>query len=422
MLGTPALVAADDRIARIRQGDLAVHVLDPQRRPLAGRPIHIRQSASDFYFGTCISADPASSDAHEQAYLQYIRARFTALVCENAMKWYAIGKEPGAMDFARADQLLQFARQNRLAMRGHCLFWSKQRFVQQWVQDLSDADLRQAIDRHLEAVVGRYRGQLIAWDVYNEMLDGSYYESRLGQDIAAHFFRRAHQIDPRTPLFVNEYNIIDSDARTEKLIQLIARLRDAGAVIGGIGIQEHAAERFSGRPTPPDPLHPERANMPPVDAEGMLRRLDRLGELGLPIHLTEISFCTPDAQQRAEALETFLRLAYSHPAVKAIMLWGFWEQRHWLGPSAALVDGHWNNLPAGQRLDQLLLQDWRTHLTAMTDAGGIARFRGFFGRYEIEGQEVTLTETQPSAQCVLVVAGQPAPRLNASELAKPRRR
>jgi GH35 family endo-1,4-beta-xylanase len=81
-----------------------------------------------------------------------------------------------------------------------------------------------------------------------------------------------------------------------------------------------------------------------VDADGMLRRLDRLGELGLPIHLTEISFCTPDAQQRAEALETFLRLAYSHPAVKAIMLWGFWEKRHWLGPSVNL---------AGYRYDPL---------------------------------------------------------------------
>jgi hypothetical protein len=118
----------------------------------------------------------------------------------------------------------------------------------------------------------------------------------------------------------------------------------------------------------------------------------------LPIHLTEISFCTLDQLQRADALEIFFRAAYSHPRVEAILLWGFWEQRHFLKDRAALVSATWQNTLAGDRLDQLLLRDWRTTLTGTTDATGTLRFRGFHGTYTIAGNStVELAATQPTA-------------------------
>jgi GH35 family endo-1,4-beta-xylanase len=382
--------AADARLEKNRKSDFTVRVLDAQGRPAADQPVTVRQTRSAFRFGTCIAGNPASTNRHEVAYWRYVREHFNTVVCENAMKWYAIGAAPDRRRWTEADRLLKFADENQLAMRGHCLFWSKQKFVQRWVQDLSGPELRLAVDRHLEAVVPRYAGRLIAWDVYNEMLDGRYYESRLGDEIAVHFFRRARQLDPQTPLFVNEYNIVDSDERTGKLIALIRRLQAAGVVLGGIGIQEHAAERLTGRQALPDPEHPERAHMGAFDPAGMVRRLDRLAELGLPIHLTEVSFCTLDQQQRADALEIFYRVAYSHPAVEAVMLWGFWEKRHFLKDRTALVDANWKNTPAGDRLDQLLLRDWRTTLTATTDATGTLRFRGFHGTYDIGGVQTEL--------------------------------
>lgn len=381
---------ADARIERLRKSDFTVRVLDAHGQPRTNITITVRQTRSAFRFGTCIGGNPASTNRNDQLYRQYILDHFNTVVSENDMKWYTIGKEPDRMNFTPADRLLKFADDHQLAMRGHCLFWSKQKFVQRWVQDLSAPELRLAIDRHLEAVVPHYRGRLIAWDVYNEMLDGRYYESRLDDDIAVHFFRKAHQLDPQVPLFVNEYNIVDSDERTVQYIALIQRLQAAGAVIGGIGIQEHAAERLTGRQASPDPDHPERANMGPLDPAGMVRRLDQLAALGLPLHLTEVSFCTLDQQQRADALEIFYRIAYSHPAVEVVMLWGFWEKRHFLKDRAALVDADWKNTPAGDRLDQLLLRDWRTTLTGQTDATGTLRFRGFQGTYEIAGAKAEL--------------------------------
>ena len=128
---------------------------------------------------------------------------------------------------------------------------------------------------------------------------------------------------------------------------------------------------------------PERQGRDRLYPRQVLRRLDRLGELGLPIHITEVSSRAKDPQRRAESLEIFCRLAFSHPKVEAFMLWGFWARRHWLGPDAALVDRDWTLNPAGQRLFDLLRKEWRTDVDGRTDESGRLHFRGFFGTYEV---------------------------------------
>jgi GH35 family endo-1,4-beta-xylanase len=158
---------------------------------------------------------------------------------------------------------------------------------------------------------------------------------------------------------------------------MIRQLQAQGAPIGGIGVQEHGSQHFL------PPAGGEAQGGYRLEPSQVLRRLDRLAELGLPIHLTEISARTADLEGRAEALETMFRVGFSHPQVEAILLWGFWERRHWMGPEAALVDAEWNLLPAGQRISRLLRQEWRTNMTARTDAAGVLTFRGFYGDYEL---------------------------------------
>jgi hypothetical protein len=75
-------------------------------------------------------------------------------------------------------------------------------------------------------------------------------------------------------------------------------------------------------------------------------------------------------------------VAFAHPQVEAVLLWGFWARRHWLGPQAALVGADWQPLPAWRRL-AALRQSWRTDCEAVTDAAGVLRFRGFYGTYEV---------------------------------------
>jgi hypothetical protein len=145
----------------------------------------------------------------------------------------------------------------------------------------------------------------------------------------------------------------------------------------------------------------------PLTPASFLETLDRLyAATGLPIHLTEISAKTPDAARRADVLEMLFRLAFSHQAVQAILLWGFGATTHWMGPEAALMDADGTLTPAGDRISRLLSEEWTTRGSALTGADGRIRFRGFNGSYmlsiaardgRMNVREVHLNQSVPTA-------------------------
>ena len=68
-------------------------------------------------------------------------------------------------------------------------------------------------------------------------------------------------------------------------------------------------------------------------------RLDQLSEVGLPLWITELDISEPDSETKADLLENVMRIYFSHPAVEGVILWGFWDQRHWR-PEAAIATGN----------------------------------------------------------------------------------
>jgi GH35 family endo-1,4-beta-xylanase len=402
---------ADARIEQIRKGDFTLAVHDADGKPVTNAAVRVRMTRHHFHFGTCIGGRFDDPSENTQRYLKFIRKNFNTLVSENDMKWYSNEAQRDQFNYERADQLMKFAVENKMAVRGHCLFWSKPKFVQGWVRELSADELRAKVEQRLEMTVPRFKGKLIAWDVNNEMLDGWFFQDTLGPNIRAHMFRRAHELDPDVPLFVNEYGILDNDAKLKKYMELIRDLINRGAPVGGIGIQEHAAERFAGsvEEAEADRDRPERAGRGALIPEDVWRRLDRLSEFGVPIHLTEISSKTADPIRRADTLEMLFRVGFAHKCVDSILLWGFWAKRHWLGPDAALVDENWNLLPAGERILNLMHKEWSTDVAARTEATGKVRFRGYYGTYAVEkdGQvmgEVLFTPTRSETGIVVRAA------------------
>jgi hypothetical protein len=134
----------------------------------------------------------------------------------------------------------------------------------------------------------------------------------------------------------------------------------------------------------------------------MQERLDIMAQFGLPIWITEFDVVQEDEFRRAEEVEEFFRMAFSHPAVEGIMLWGFWAGAHWKGPNAALVDEDWTVNAAGEMF-QALLAEWTTDTSARTSGAGVAAERVFHGDYEIEvttrggARYTTTTSLLPSA-------------------------
>jgi len=400
--------AADSRIERLRKGDFVVEVRGRDGAPLKDARIEYRLTRHSFLFGAAIAyapfADPGDAGLH---YRQFIIDHFNALVCENEMKWYVTEVERGREDYSQADALLAFAEQNGLAMRGHCLFWDKEEFVQPWLRPLNQSELRAAVERRLTATVSRYAGRLVSWDVNNEVLDGGFYSQRFGPDASAWMFREAARLDPRTPLFVNEYGFFGDSQKVERYLEFIRDLRTRGAQVAGIGVQSHDCDRLTpdGRLMLAPGERPDWLLTTPITAESFLGTLDRLhNETGLPIHLTEVSAKYPDASRRADLLDMLFRLGFSHEGVQAILLWGFAAKTHFLGADAELTDTDGTLNAAGKRISHLLREEWTTRGSGTTGTDGRLAFRGFFGSYAVSVsgagghetvQEVRLTKSAP---------------------------
>jgi endo-1,4-beta-xylanase len=389
---------ADARIEHLRKGDFSLSITDSAGANIKGARVKYRLIHHAFLFGTAIAYAPFSDPGPDgQAYRRFILDNFSGLVCENEMKWYANEAERGHVDYSQADALLAFAKANGLQMRGHNLFWEKEKYVPSWQPKLDDRELRAAVEERVRTSVGRYKGQVISWDVDNEMLDGSFYRERLGFDTIAWMFKEANRIDPEATLFVNEYGILGNPEKTERLISLVQSLRAKGAPVGGVGIQSHDSDRLTLKPgtSAGEEGRPDWMLRSPLTPEAFLATLDRIhAATGLPIHLTEVSAKDHDPEKRAEALETLFRLGFSHEAVQAILVWGFGAKTHWMGPDAALMDADNTLNAAGIRISHLLQEEWTTRGTIQSDAGGHADFRGFYGVYGLEislpdGRQIT---------------------------------
>lgn len=348
------------RTEQIRKRDAVLTVLGPDAQPAAGAQVRIRQIRNHFAFGSTINKRLLESGGNNR-YADFVRNHYEWAVFENEARWYNTEPVQGQVSYADADAMYAWCREHGITLRGHTMYWAVEEFVPYWVKALSTSRLRVAVESRMELAMNHFKGKFVHWDINNEMVTGHYYKDRLGEDIRIWMYQRAHEIDPDCQLFVNDYNIIAWGDNLDEYMQLILWLLDNGAPVHGIGVQSHFNAGF-------DPI-------------GVLERLDQIAGLGLPIWVSEFDMAAPDEQVRADNLEDFYRIAFSHPAVHGIIMWGFWENSHWR-ENCYIVNADWSLNEAGRRYEALRAE-WRTEIEDRTDSGGNVRFRGFHGTYEI---------------------------------------
>ncbi|RVW69191.1 Anti-sigma-I factor RsgI6 [Vitis vinifera] len=234
---------------------------------------------------------------------------------------------PGVENYKVADDMLQFCKQNGIAVRGHNILWDDPKYQPSWVKSLSPGDLQAAVDRRINSIASRYKGQVIAWDVVNENLHFSFFEDRLGASASAAAFQKTRQIDGTVELFMNDYNTIE--------------------------------ERGDGASSP-------------------AKYLQKLGEIqAFLVVEVDVSNMTDQAMHFQQILEE----VHAHPAVKGIVTWGTWDPRGCY--RMCLTDGNFNNLPTGDVLDKILRQWSIAGMVGVTDANGVFEASLFHGDYEV---------------------------------------
>lgn len=327
---------------------------------ISGASIRVMQMDTSFAFGACIN--PAV--IQDQGFVDFFTKHFDWAVFENELKWYHTEPAQGQLNYADTDALLDFCDAHGKPVRGHCIFWAVDNVVQQWVKALDKDGLNAAVQARLNSLLTRYAGRFPHYDVNNEMLHGSFFQTRLGDDINAFMFKETARIDPGATLFVNDYNVeggMDPNATPEKYIAQINALQEKGAPVGGIGLQGHVTN--------------------PV-GEVVCDALDKLATTDLPIWLTELDVCESDVDLRAEDLEVVLREAYAHPGVEGVIFWGFMQGHMWR-QDACLVNADGTVNDAGERFIDLR-REWTSHARGKIDSDGHFKFRGYHGSYVVQ--------------------------------------
>lgn len=187
-----------------------------------------------------------------EAETSFLKKHFNSATAENAMKIQPIQPVQNQYNFAPVDSLVAVTRRLNMKMRGHTLCWHNQ--VPDWFfknEDGSTIDKATLYDRvktHIYTVAGRYKNDIYAWDVVNEVISdkkeefyrpSKFYEIA-GPDYIDSAYTWAHEAAPDALLFYNDYNEIDSTKRS-KIIQMIRGLQAKNIPVHGIGLQAHWA-------------------------------------------------------------------------------------------------------------------------------------------------------------------------------------
>lgn len=357
-------VAANERIEQVRKGDIEVSVLDPDGQPAEGAVVSIKMLEHEFGFGSAIAADQFLED---KQFRDTALALFNEYTLENALKWQSYQWSQVKVT-ARNTVDLMLAHDKRV--RGHVLVWPSWRYNPDYLQDLEDdpEQLRAEINARIDEVVMEFNGDLIDWDVINEVYANHDFMDILGYDEMAEWFNRTRSINSSAKLYINDYSILSAGgldlSHQDSFYSTIQQIDADGGMVEGIGLQSH----FNNQLTPITKVY---------------TILDHFAELKKDIKITEFDVEVNDQDLQADYTRDFMTIIFSHPSVKSFIMWGFWAGRHWK-PEAAMYDLDWTPRKNLQAYKELVFDTWWTdEMVATADEQGSLTSRGYLGKYEI---------------------------------------
>ena len=177
-----------------------------------------------------------------------IKNHFNSITAENCMKSEELQPVEGEFNFKLADQFVKFGEENNMYIIGHTLVWHSQApkwfFTDATGKDVTREVLIQRMKKHINTVVGRYKGKVKGWDVVNEAFedDGSWRNSKfyqiIGEDYIRLAFQFAHEADPDADLYYNDYSM-SHEGRRNTVVKMVKDLKSQGVRIDGVGLQGH---------------------------------------------------------------------------------------------------------------------------------------------------------------------------------------
>lgn len=297
--------------------------------------------------GTCLSTQMIDNPSTNQLILE----QYNSVTMENSMKPdYLFNQNKSqeedklVVEFNRdAIKMMDWAKENGFSMRGHTLVWYSQ--TPDWIFHEGFDPENEFVNRdemlnRMESMMKQVFEQLdelgysdifYAYDVVNEALmeDGSirqnHWSDIIGDDYLWYAFYYADKYAPESiDLYYNDYN---EQFKTQALFDFVNTLvdEDGSYLIDGIGFQAHLYTSDN--------------------LDSYFETLDKLGETGLKIQLTELDVCLGKYQVPLAATDEnlqeqgrfyydlinglFARVDAGLVKMDALTFWGFSDSLSW---------------------------------------------------------------------------------------------
>jgi GH35 family endo-1,4-beta-xylanase len=395
------------RIENHRMDSLEVTVVDADGNPVEGATVDVQMKRHEFHFGTAVNADimreQTSSDA--DPYRKHLRENFNYATIENRLKVYRW--EAGESEKEDVHFTVDWLSDHDFGVRGHAAFWEEW-----WWMNIDEnqpgSEVHQQVKSKIRDRLTEFEGHMTDWDAQNHPFHRSQIRPKVASDIGvtekevvAEWWKAANEADAQARMGINEQNILvpyDCCDWASDYRSYIQDLIDRGVEVEGIGVMGHAnVNRFTGIPE-------------------VLNRLQRLGEFGIPLYISEFHITLEDwgsedtqwsgaTQTEKDAqtayLRDFLTAFFSIPQADTFVYWTFWEGRAWRRTSA-LYGPNWYLRDHGEKFQELVHERWWTDRERETGGEGTVAVQGFKGTYAVS---VTEGDRSGSASATLSDGG-----------------
>ncbi|KAF9450082.1 glycoside hydrolase family 10 protein [Macrolepiota fuliginosa MF-IS2] len=277
-------------------------------------------AAGKTYFGTATD----NSELTDSPYVAQLgnTSDFHQITAANSMKWDATEPSRGTFTFAAGDTIANLALNNGQILRGHNCVWHNQ--LPSWVTsgNFDNATLLSIVENHCSTLVSHYKGNIDSWDVINEPFndDGTFRQSvffnATGTTYIPTALRAARAADPNAKLYINDFNIEGTGAKSTAMANLVQSLKSQGVPIDGIGVQAHLIV----------------GEVPPT----LQQNLQSFVNLGVEVAITELdvrmTLPATDAllAQQQQDYQTVIRACKAVSGCIGVTIWDWTDKYSWV--------------------------------------------------------------------------------------------
>jgi len=385
---------------RHRKAAVTIRLLEDDGKPAVNKSVKIVQKSHKFLFGVGgfesveLAGGKPDGLPVDNARKTFLQEKLNKLYSVNnfATLPFYIGRyepEEGKPDEARLKAGARWLSEQGIVLKGHPLCWHT--VCADWLMNYSNKEILQKVIMRIERDVSAFAGLIDIWDVINEVVIMPVFDkydnavTRICKEygqvrIVKEVFEAAKRANPNAVLLLNDFDMSnDYEILIDKCLQ-------AGLPIDVIGLQSHQHQGYWG-------------------ADKVRNVLERFSRFGLPLHFTENTLIsgdlmpphivdlndwqveewptTPQGEERqAREIIEMYDILFAHPQVHAITTWSGGDNA-WLHAPAGFLRIDNSEKPSFKALRAKINEEWRTNISANTDADGCVNIVGFIGDYEL---------------------------------------